>query len=98
MGYLHVDSILVLLCLKYLQVKVGMKSASSELTERTMNDVAGMLILALSMKMVIDFILMSKKSLSYLCRYQETSMEQGWNIGLVKVYGKTGFNEKVIIF
>lgn len=95
MGYLHVDSILVLLCLKYLQVKVGMKSASSELT---MNDVAGMLILALSMKMVIDFILMSKKSLSYLCRYQETSMEQGWNIGLVKVYGKTGFNEKVIIF
>lgn len=39
-----------------------MKSASSEVTERTTIDLAGMLILALSPKTVIDFILMFKKS------------------------------------
>lgn len=43
-----------------------MKSASSEVTERTTIDVVGMLILALSPKMVIAFILVSEKSKSQL--------------------------------
>lgn len=60
MEYICVESRLVLLRLKFSQVKVGMKSASSEGTERTTIDVAGML-LALNPKVVVASIPMSKK-------------------------------------
>lgn len=55
-----VDSRLVLSCLKFSQVKVGMKSASSEDSERRTIDIVGVL-LALNPKVVVALILMPKK-------------------------------------